>query len=132
MKDKYMRFGDFMRKKRVANPHKFSMQEIADFLGVSLSYVSAVESCNKRPFDGERLEQLAEYFELSAEDTALMFDIASRENQEIPFDIIDIFLYEPIGELARYALRLSKEGVICDEDWRAFISRMEERRDSVG
>lgn len=127
MKEKHMRFGDFIRKKRLAAPQERTMQDVADYLGISLSYVSAVESCNKRPFDGDRLEQLIVYFGLSEKDTALMYDIASRENNEVPYDIEDIFLYEEIGELARYALRLSKVGIILEEDWKKFIRQMEER-----
>ena len=128
MKEKHMRFGDYMRKKRTADPRHLTMQDVADFLSVSFSYVSAVESCNKRPFDGEKLEQLVKYFNLSAEDAALMFDIAGRENLKVPYDIEDIFLHEKIGELARYALRLSKVGAIREEDWGDFIRRMEEKR----
>jgi transcriptional regulator with XRE-family HTH domain len=123
MKEKHMRFGDYIRKKRLADPRHPSMQDIADCLGISLSYISAVESCNKRPFDGERLEQLAKYLNLPQEDTYLMFDIAARENKEVPYDIEDIFLYEEIGELARQALRLSKAGVIGEEDWRELVRR---------
>jgi transcriptional regulator with XRE-family HTH domain len=127
MKEKYMRFGDFIRKRRLADPRKPSMQDVADNLGLSFSYISAVESCNKRPFDGEKLEQLAAYLDFSAEDTALMFDIASRENNGVPFDIEDIFLHEEVGELARQALRLSKAGLIKEEDWKTFIRQIEEK-----
>ena len=127
MKEKNMRFGEYVRKKRLACPARLSMQEAADCLGVSLSYLSSVESCNKRPLDGDKLEQLVQCYELSEEEAALMFDIAAREDNGVPVDIVDIFLHEEIGELARYALRLSKAGVIKEEDWQAFIRRMEEK-----
>ena len=123
MKEKHMRFGDFIRKKRQTDPRHISMQEAADYLGISLSYISAMESCNKRPFDGEKLEQIAHYYNLSEEDTAIMYDIAARENKEVPYDVEDIFLYEEIGELARKALRLSKAGVLTEKDWVEFIQR---------
>jgi len=128
MKEKHMRFGDFIRKKRLTSPLGRTMHDVADHLGISLSNLSAVESCNKKPFDGERMEILAKYLEFSEEDTALMFDIASRENNEVPYDIEDIFLHEEIGRLACYALRLSKTGVILEEDWKWFIKRMKERQ----
>ena len=121
MKEKHMRFGDFIRKKRLADPRHISMQEAADFLEISLSFLSAVESCNKRPLEGEMLEQYAQYLNLSEADTALLYDIAARENKEVPYDIEDIFLYEEIGELARQALRLTKAGVIKEEDWVEFV-----------
>jgi len=121
MKEKYMKFGDYIRKKRLADPRGLTMQNVADNLGISLSYVSAVENRYKPPFDGERIGKLAEFLNLSKEETALMFDLASRENREVPYDIEDIFIYEEIGELARLALRESKAGNITKKDWETFI-----------
>lgn len=127
MKEKNMNFGDYIRKKRLADPRELTMQDIANHLGISLSYVSAVENRHKPPFDGDRLAQLAEFLNLSEEDTALMFDIAGRENHDVPYDIEDTLMYEEVGELARYALRQSKAGFIKEEDWKTFIRQMEDK-----
>ena len=127
MKEKYLSFGEYIRKKRLADPRGLTLHDIAEYLGVTLQYVSAVENRTKHPFDGETLGRLAKYLELSEEDTDLMYDIVSRETHEIPFDIEEIFAHETIGELARYALRLSLKGALTEEDWREFIRLAKER-----
>ena len=128
MKDKNMRFGDYIRKKRLADSRELTQQDVADHLDISLSYMSAVEIGNKKPFDGDKLERLAEYLILSEEETALVFDLASRENRGVPYDIEDTLMYEEIGNLARYALRQSKAGFIKEEDWKTFIRQMEAKK----
>ena len=128
MKEKYMRFGDFIRKKRLDDPRELSMQNVADHLDISLSYMSAIENKRKPPFAGDKLEALAEFLNLSEKDTAMMFDLASRENREIPYDIEDTFMYEDVGDLIRYATRQSKAGFIQEEDWKTFIRDMEAKK----
>ena len=128
MKDKHMRFGDYIRKKRLADPRSLSQQDVADHLGVSLQFVSMVENRYKRPFDGEKLEKLAEFLNMTEEETATMYDIASRENGEVPHDLEETLMYEDVGDLARYALRQSKKGFIKEEDWKTFIRQAEEKR----
>jgi transcriptional regulator with XRE-family HTH domain len=128
MKDKHLRFGDYIRKKRLADPRELTMQNVADHLDISLSYMSAVENRHKRPFDGERLEMLADFLRLSENETALMYDLASRENREVPYDIEETLMYEDVGDLIRYAARQSKAGFIQADDWKAFIRQMEEKK----
>ena len=57
-----------------------------------------------------------------------MFDLAGRETREVPYDLQDTFMYDEVGNLARYALRQSKAGFIKEEDWKAFIRQAEEKR----
>jgi transcriptional regulator with XRE-family HTH domain len=132
MKDKHLRFGDFIRKKRLADPRELTMQNVADHLDISLSYMSAVENRHKRPFDGEKLEQLAGFLKLTEDETALMFDLASRENREVPYDIEETLMYEDVGDLIRYATRQSKAGLIKEEDWKTFIRQMETKKKAQG
>ena len=128
MNDKRMRFGDFIRKKRLADPRELSMNDVAEHLGVSQSYISMVENRYKRPFDGEMLEKLAKFLNFTEEEKALMYDLASRENGEVPYDLEETFMYEEVGDLARYALRQSKKGVFKEEDWKTFIRETEAKK----
>jgi hypothetical protein len=73
------------------------------------------------------MEQLASFLNLSAEESALMYDIAGRETHEVPYDIEDTFFHEPFGDLVRQVVRLFQEGVIGEEDLREFMQRMIER-----
>ena len=132
MKDKHMRFGDYIRKKRLADSRELTMQDVADHLGISLSYMSMVENKHKRPFDGETLELLAEFLRLTEEETALMYDLAGREHRGVPYDIEDTLMYEDVGDLIRYAARQSKAGFIQEEDWKTFIRQMEEKKQAQG
>ena len=132
MKEKNMRFGEYIRKKRLDDSRELTMQNVADHLGISLSYMSAIENRRKPPFGGDKLEQLAQYLNLSDEETALMFDLAGRETREVPYDIEDTFMYEEIGEMARYALRQSKAGFIKEADWKTFIRQMEAKKKKGG
>ena len=127
MNEKYMTFGDYIRKKRQADPRELTMLDVAKHLGLSVSYMSDVENRRKRAFDGETLERLAEFLNLTEEETARMFDLAGRENRDVPYDIEDTLMYEEVGELARYALRQSKKGVFKEEDWKTFIRETEKK-----
>jgi len=132
MKEQNMRFGDYIRKKRLADPRELTMQNVADHLDISLSYMGAIENRRKPPFNGDKLEQLAEFLRLSEEETALMFDLAGRETREVPYDIEDTLMYEEVGTLARYALRQSKAGFIKEDDWKTFIREMEAKKGKGG
>ena len=128
MNEKRIRFGDYIRKKRLADPRELSMKDVAEHLGISQSYVSMVENRYKRPFDGETLEKLADFLNLTDEEKALMYDIASRETSEVPYDLEETLMYEEVGDLARYALRQSKKGIFKEEDWKTFIRETEAKK----
>jgi len=128
MKEENMYFGEYIRKKRLSDSRELTMQDVANYLGISLSYMSEIENRRKPPFGGDKLESLAKFLRLSEEETALMFDIAGRETRGVPYDLQDTFMYDEVGTLARYALRQSKAGFIKEEDWKAFIRQAEEKR----
>jgi transcriptional regulator with XRE-family HTH domain len=119
------------QKKRLADPRELSMKDIGDHLGFTQQYISLIENCNKRPFDGELLEKLAAFLNLTEEETALMFDLASRENHGVPYDIADTFMHEEVGDLIRYATRQTKAGFIKEEDWKTFIRQKEAERNGT-
>ena len=123
-----MRFGEYLRKKRLEDPRELTMQDLANHLDISTSYMSEVENGRRNPFDHKRLEQIAEFLNLNETDTAMLYDIASRHNGEVPHDIQETLMYEPIGDLARFALRQSKAGFITEADWKTFIRQMEKKK----
>jgi len=128
MREKYLRFGEFIRKKRLDDPRELTMPDVAFALGISYQYVSEVEKGRRNPFDKKKLELLAEFLDFSEEETALMYDLASRENHGVPYDIEDTLMYEDVGDLARFALRQSKAGFIKEQDWKAMIRKAEARK----
>jgi hypothetical protein len=66
---------------------------------------------------------------MTEEEAAKMYDLASRENQHVPYDIEDTLMYDDVGDLARFALRQTKAGFIVEDDWKAMIRKAEERKE---
>ena len=129
MKEKYMRFGDFIKKKRLNHPGELTLKEVSQMLSISLSFLSDVENNRRKPFDKDRIDVFAEKLGLTEEEKATMFDLAARDRREVPSDIEDIMMYGEIGEMARLALRKSNAGEINEEDWKRFIREMDKKQD---
>ena len=51
MKERYMRFGDFIKKKRLDHPDELTLKEVSKMLDISLSFLSDVENNRRKPFD---------------------------------------------------------------------------------
>lgn len=128
MKEQYMRFGDFIKKKRLSDPRELTLKDMSERLGMSIGMLSDIENNRKKPFDSEKIEKFAEILGLSEEDKAKMYDLAARERNQIPADLEDIMLYDNIGEMARFALRQSNAGVVTEEDWKNFIRKIEAKK----
>ena len=43
MKEQYMRFGPFIKAKRLADPRELTQKDVADQLGISLTLLSDIE-----------------------------------------------------------------------------------------
>jgi len=128
MREENMRFGAFIRAKRIKDPRELTLKDISSVLGISGSLLSDIEQGRRKPFDSERIETFSEHLHLTESDRARLYDLAARETGEVPSDIEDTMMFSPIGDLARHALRLSNEGVVDEADWREFIRRMEQKR----
>ena len=127
MKEKYIRFGDFIKRKRQEHPDELTLKEVSKMLGISLSFLSDVENNRRKPFDKEKIELFAEKLGLTVDEKALMYDLAARDRGEVPSDIEDIMMYGEIGDMARLALRQSNAGKISEDDWKQFIRDMERK-----
>ena len=128
MKEKNMRFGEFIKSRRMRDPRELTLKDVAKVLDISLSMLSDIEQGRRKPFDDDRIEKFCEYLSLPGEDKALMRDLAAVEKREIPSDIDDIMMHSEIGDMARFALRMSNEGVLDADDWRTLIQKIEEKR----
>lgn len=130
MREKYIRFGDFIKKKRQEHPDERTLKEVSKMLGISLSFLSDVENNRRKPFDKEKMELFSERFNLDDAEKALMYDLAARDRGEVPSDIEDIMMYGEIGDMARLALRQSNAGKISEDDWKQFIRDMEKKNNT--
>lgn len=123
-----MRFGDFIKQKRLSDPRELTLKDMSERLGISLSFLSDIENNRRKPFDKDKIEKFAQVLNLSDEDKAKMYDLAARDRREVPSDIEDIMMYDKIGDMARFALRQSNAGVIDEEDWKTFIREIEKKK----
>ena len=128
MKEQFMRFGAFIKSRRLADRRELTLKDVADRLGISLTLLSDIEKGRRKPFDSKKIEEFCAYLELPESDKSRMYDLAARETGEVPSDIDDTFMYTDIGDMARHALRLSNAGIIEEDDWRDFIRRIEEKK----
>jgi len=127
MEYKYMDFGEYIKTLRKSRG--LTGQQVADYLDVVKSYISAIENKIKAPFDEEKMILFAESLNLTEEETALLYDLASKYNGNVPHDIRGIFMHEPVGELARTALRLSKSSQKTEAKWKRLIRELQEEND---
>ena len=128
MQERNMRFGDFIKQRRLSDPNELTLKDMSEKLGISLSFLSDIENNRRKPFDKEKIEKFASVLGLSDEDKAKMYDLAARDRREVPSDIEDIMMYDKIGDMARLALRESNAGVIDEDDWKRFIREIEKKK----
>jgi transcriptional regulator with XRE-family HTH domain len=124
-----MRFGDFLRKKRLSDSRALRQADIAKLLGISLSLYTEIENNNRRTLNSDEIEIIAQYLGLSEEDKVKMYDYASYETGQIPADLDEIFKFDKVGGYALMALREYKAGNIDEEMWKKFIRDIEEKKD---
>ncbi|NLJ56372.1 MAG: helix-turn-helix domain-containing protein [Firmicutes bacterium] len=124
-----MRFGDYIKQKRLQHPDELTLKEVSKMLGISLSFLSDVENNRRKPFDKNKIEMLAAKLGLTAEEKATMFDLAARGRKEVPSDIEDVMMYSEVGKMARLALRKTNTGEITEEDWKQFIRKKKQKQD---
>jgi len=124
-----MRFGDYIKQKRLQHPDELTLKEVSKMLGISLSFLSDVENNRRKPFDKNKIEMLAAKLGLTAEEKATMFDLAARGRKEVPSDIEDVMMYSEVGKMARLALRKTNIGEITEEDWKQFIRKKKQKQD---
>lgn len=121
------RFGDYIKELR--RDRDMTLKQVSDYLDISLTLLSDIESNRRRAFDSEKLEHFAKRLNLNEHERNCLYDLAGRENGTIPQDIEEVMMYTDAGDIARLALRKTKSGEITIEDWKKFIQSHEEGED---
>ena len=129
MKDEFMRFGDYIKKKRLNDPRELTLKDLSERLGISLSFLCDIENNRRKAFDTDKIEIFAAELKLTEEEKAYLYDLAGRDRKEIPSDLEDIMMYGEIGQMARLALRKSNAGLADKEDWKRFIQELERKQE---
>ena len=119
MKDENMRFGAYIKSKRLKDERELTLKDMSQVLGLSLSMLSDIEQGRRKPFGSDKIDKFCQYLHLTDADKALMY---------IPSDLDDIMMHSEVGNMARMALRMTNAGVADEEDWKQFIRNIEKKR----
>lgn len=123
MKEQYKNFGDFLHKKRIAKG--ISYRDLAAVLGVSAPYISDIEKDRRNAPAMDKLEKMAEFFTLSAEEKSLMFDLAGEKKSEVAPDIPG---YIKDHDFVASALRTARDLGASEKDWQDFVDELKRRK----
>jgi transcriptional regulator with XRE-family HTH domain len=132
VRERAVYFGDYIKEKRRNHPEEYTITQVAERLGVSRAFYCDVENKRRGPFDGRRLELLAEFLDFSEEETETMFDLASDYKGNLPYDIENTLLNAEVGGLAQTALRLSKGVNEPEARWKQLIRELEAEKAKNG
>ena len=125
MQKREMTFGDYIKEKRMNHQPKLTLKKASELLGINLTYLSDVENNRKKAFTSEKIDLFCQVFGLSSEEREEMYDLAARDTESVPEDIVDTIMYTEQGDYARKALRMVNKGKGNVELWKDLIRRME-------
>ena len=123
MNGKYKNFGDFLHQKRIAKGDSY--RDLAAVLGVSAPYISDIEKDRRNAPSMEKLEILAEYLALTADEKSIMFDLAGKKKSEVAPDIPG---YIKDHDYVASALHTARDLGADEKDWQDFIDDLKRRK----
>lgn len=121
------RFGEYietLRKERCR-----SIRETAIAIGVSSQFFSEVEKGRRSALTAERLDKLKAFFNLSDEESRMMYNKAAEARKykdvAVPQDFSDYIVER---DYAMAALRVAKRLNADEDDWRVFVEELQRRK----
>lgn len=121
-------FGKFLKEKRIER--NISVREMAKFLGISISYISELETGNKLPPNsskekyGDLIEKIISYLNLSDNEAKRLHDLADSELGSKGYLSNDIADYINKVPEAMVALRKAKDANLSDKQWSDIINNI--------
>ena len=120
-------FHGFIKNIRLKDERHLRQIDVANKLEMSLTLYSEIEKGYRRPLNAIEMEIFAELFNLTNEEKATMYDLASRETNKIPVDL-EYIMDDENGKWARTALRKAKEVNADEKMWKKFIWDLENQQ----
>jgi len=120
-------FSGFIKNIRLNDERHLRQSDVAEKLEMSLSFYSEIEKGYRRPLNAIEMEIFAELFNLTNDEKAMMYDLASRETNKIPVDL-EYIMDDENGKWARVALRKAKEVNADEKMWKKFIWDLEKKQ----
>ena len=121
-------FGEFAEQKR--REKGISIRQFAGMIGLSPSYVSAVEKGRRNPYDKNKLEKMIDIFSLSKKEIDEMYSLAGRSKNVKANDTVsaDISSYINENDFVGIALRTARDLQAGEEEWLQFVNELIQRK----
>jgi len=120
-------FHGFIKHIRLKDERHLRQSDVAEKLEMSLTLYSEIEKGYRRPLNALEMEVFAELFNMTNEEKATMYDLASHQTNHIPADL-EYIMDDENGKLARTLLRKAKEVNADEKMWKKFIWELEKKQ----
>lgn len=120
----YDNFGEFMEAKR--KEKKMSFRGLAKALDHPRTAVFEIEKNKRYPPDYQRLQRMAEVFELSPEEQRLMYDLAGKARDSVPVDLLEYIRSHPC---AVTGIRDARDLGASEKDWEWFSDYLKQKQE---
>ncbi|MBS3969272.1 MAG: helix-turn-helix transcriptional regulator [Clostridia bacterium] len=125
MNAKDMRFGDFIKAKRMERG--ITLRTLAEIIDVSPTYLSDIENNRRYPMDNQKIEILIKELSISPEEQEKLYDLAGKERHEVSPDLLEYTMDSEVSAYVRTALRKAKENAATVDDWKRIIENFERK-----
>ncbi len=119
----YKNFGEFVSSMR--KDRKITVRGLAELLGISAPFLTDVEKDRRNPFDEEKLEKLAQIFNLSREEKDTMYNLVGQKRDILPPDYKDYVIKR---DYVSTALRTARDLDAGEEEWQRFVDELRSRK----
>jgi hypothetical protein len=124
-------FHGFIKHIRLRDVRCLRQADVAEALEMSLTLYSEIEKGYRRPLNAIEMEMFAELFNMTKDEKAAMYDLASHKTNQIPADL-EYIMDDESGKWARVALRKAKEVNADEKMWKKFIWELEKKQTQGG
>ncbi len=121
-------FGDFVnlkRKGRGVGGSDVLLRDLAEAIGISVSYLSDILKGRRSLPDMNQLDAIARVLSLSAEEKDEMLDLVGRERREAAPDLPEYIMDTRIPHV-RTALRKASKKGLGDDFWKRIAEKIDE------
>ena len=122
-RSKTMSFGDFLQEKRKES--ELTLRALAEKLGWSAPYLTDIEKGRRNPPDLEKLNMLADIFNLSEDEKKEMMELAGKKRETIAPDLPEYIMER---DYVAAALRTARDLDAGQDDWEEFVRELKQRK----
>ena len=114
-----LKFGQFISEKRIER--SMNKKELSGEIGISIAYLSQIESGTRSNPSVEILNRIVEKLALSTADTYKLYDLYAAANNTISPDVSE---YIKKNEIILKVIRTARESNADEQDWIMVIDQL--------